>query len=700
MVLHKRLDYGFNGYQVPHIPRATRSARGRGNIRKKSDSNEMCAFELLTSVAGKLLLEGESTSNPSLKDRSAVMKDTAETFKEDEDTSLKENPYTEGCQERGFFISQIVSEAPAVSHCLSKSTDTLSGPASAITSSDCSEKLGSAEQFINAESKIEKVNCSTKAEQEASGCGDFSSCTLGAESKNQVKIDLSNYAKISTNKKAAISSSDFPDLWDRKHSMLVASDNTVKFSLSTDPDPFGSFPVIRSDVQLANKDDDEKSCGCTQPRTSNKAFRPALHVGDWRKRKLQASKYLEVKPQSNDEGHVNVDNETRHVYQNRKNDYTNERSQRDFPFKKRKLYYCNSFSNSNGGSSDGICSSPTKDLSLDASGYSLASSEEAHAAAGTSIPKGARASFRSNDSHVKLKIKSFRVPELFVEIPENATVGSLKRSVMEAVTAILGGGLRIGVVFQGKKVRDDNKTLFQAGISHEDKLDALGFTLEPSPSRASPPLAPEGRSRVLPCETAQPLTSRCSPAPTVIRNGIQQGTYNGFTDHPRTNLSNFIDSDHDSAPSPPDAFLEKNAADSRALVPVAAVDAEALAVVPMRKPKRSETAQRRIRRPFSVSEVEALVQAVEKLGTGRWRDVKMRAFDNAKHRTYVDLKDKWKTLVHTARISPQQRRGEPVPQELLDRVLVVHAYWSQQQARQQMKHHSETRLLLSDGCKG
>jgi hypothetical protein len=57
--------------------------------------------------------------------------------------------------------------------------------------------------------------------------------------------------------------------------------------------------------------------------------------------------------------------------------------------------------------------------------------------------------------------------------------------------------------------------------------------------------------------------------------------------------------------------------------------------------------------------------------------------------------DKWKTLVHTARISPQQRRGEPVPQELLDRVLAAHAYWSQQQAKQQFKHQqAETCLLL------
>ncbi|KAL5127540.1 Telomere repeat-binding protein 3 [Glycine soja] len=63
------------------------------------------------------------------------------------------------------------------------------------------------------------------------------------------------------------------------------------------------------------------------------------------------------------------------------------------------------------------------------------------------------------------------------------------------------------------------------------------------------------------------------------------------------------------------------------------------AVLPVhQKAKRTEIAQRRIRRPFSVTEVEALVQAVEKLGTGRRRDVKLRAFDNAKHQTYVDLK--------------------------------------------------------------
>lgn len=65
---------------------------------------------------------------------------------------------------------------------------------------------------------------------------------------------------------------------------------------------------------------------------------------------------------------------------------------------------------------------------------------------------------------------------------------------MEAVKTILGSGLRVGMVIQGKKVRDDNKTLQQAGISQNGNLDTLGFTLEPS----SYPVSPSLHSKNLP----------------------------------------------------------------------------------------------------------------------------------------------------------------------------------------------------------
>ena len=49
---------------------------------------------------------------------------------------------------------------------------------------------------------------------------------------------------------------------------------------------------------------------------------------------------------------------------------------------------------------------------------------------------------------------------------------------MEAVTAIFSGELHVGVMLQGKRIRDDNKTLLQTGICHDNVLNALGFTLE------------------------------------------------------------------------------------------------------------------------------------------------------------------------------------------------------------------------------
>lgn len=63
---------------------------------------------------------------------------------------------------------------------------------------------------------------------------------------------------------------------------------------------------------------------------------------------------------------------------------------------------------------------------------------------------------------------------------------------------------------------------------------------------------------------------------------------------------------------------DKTTPDTKAIVAVPATSMEALAVVPLnQKTRRSELVQRRTRRPFSVSEVEALVHAVEELGTGR-----------------------------------------------------------------------------------
>jgi hypothetical protein len=67
-------------------------------------------------------------------------------------------------------------------------------------------------------------------------------------------------------------------------------------------------------------------------------------------------------------------------------------------------------------------------------------------------------------------------------------------SVMEAVTAVLGDGLHVGILLQGKKVRDDSKTLLQTGISQDQKRHSLGFILEPRHAQINPPASSEDSS--------------------------------------------------------------------------------------------------------------------------------------------------------------------------------------------------------------
>jgi hypothetical protein len=465
---------------------------------------------------------------------------------------------------------------------------------------------------------------------------------------------------------------------DVKPPPLVSSDSTgemplygdkVRRSISFPRGPKGA-PVYAVD----RDDDDDKSSGCTHPSTTtNRGFRPNCTAEHSRVKKLLACKYRKVASGRMHRGdHSYSDVERKPSFRNKKMHYTRQRTQSTF--KRRKMFDRHSviasdeFERVNGKGN-------TKGTARDSHAASFEGNKNAN-----SMPF--QKSCESNDCHVKLRIKSFKVPELLIEIPETATIGSLKKTVLEAVNAILGGGLRVGVLHHGKKVRDDSKTLVQAGIGHDDLLDNLGFSLEPS-CKQNPSQVPahEDTSFLETIDTTEPL-ARIGPADSSSKHGEVDASQ----ELALTPFTAYQGSDRDSVHSPVGTSShDKVSTSSRAIVPVPA-DPNAGAIVPANTSKRSpEQGQRRIRRPFSVAEVEALVLAVEKLGTGRWRDVKLRAFDNAKHRTYVDLKDKWKTLVHTASISPQQRRGEPVPQELLDRVLAAQAYWSQQQAKLQPK---------------
>lgn len=75
---------------------------------------------------------------------------------------------------------------------------------------------------------------------------------------------------------------------------------------------------------------------------------------------------------------------------------------------------------------------------------------------------------------------------------------------MDAVTAILEGQFHVGVLLQGKKVRDDNRTLLQTGI--QGNLDNVGFSLEPSFAHASLLPTPKDHPSLLTSDTHEQLT--------------------------------------------------------------------------------------------------------------------------------------------------------------------------------------------------
>jgi hypothetical protein len=53
---------------------------------------------------------------------------------------------------------------------------------------------------------------------------------------------------------------------------------------------------------------------------------------------------------------------------------------------------------------------------------------------------------------------------------------------METLAAVLEGELTVGVMLEGKKVRENSSTLREAGIFCDSPLlNTVGFTLEPEP---------------------------------------------------------------------------------------------------------------------------------------------------------------------------------------------------------------------------
>lgn len=109
--------------------------------------------------------------------------------------------------------------------------------------------------------------------------------------------------------------------------------------------------------------------------------------------------------------------------------------------------------------------------------------------------------------------------------------------------------------------------------------------------------------------------TRCNPNPTMDYLGNNSTL---LLETHASKVNNSSESAREPVPFPVDTAVVERSSDSKLLVTVPGMDVGATNVVQIcRKSNQFEVGHRRMRRPFSVDEVEALVHAVETLGPGR-----------------------------------------------------------------------------------
>ncbi|CAO2840694.1 unnamed protein product [Amaranthus hypochondriacus] len=363
-MLQKRLYYGFSGYQMPFVPRAARSARRRDPSQAKFVDSQLCAFDLLATVAGKLL-EGESSQNRATSKDQLVDVGDAVVLEQDEgNLSLYADCRDMGSAEAASLKSELGLQAQKqkcnVNEIVDTHNDASSPPASEITLSHCLEKD---DNFVKMDTY----------EENSEFCSPPQITTLCVS--GHIDPNMNDYMELEDGKKEISSGnvpdvhySEDPDVFFRKAPPTVGLDYSIKQSLGVDHFSCGSIsPCSNSNVNVVTRDDDEKSFKCTQPST--KAARLPVCIGNRKIRRLLCSKYRKVASKMKCGDYSET--ELRCIYRSRRTGYKRPRSRRIYAFKKRKLYRYSSLSNSDKDTgSKGVYDSPGTDIDQAVSAFS------------------------------------------------------------------------------------------------------------------------------------------------------------------------------------------------------------------------------------------------------------------------------------------------------------------------------------------
>ncbi|WVZ02039.1 hypothetical protein V8G54_022845 [Vigna mungo] len=253
--------------------------RMRRAVFQRAEDKQKCSFDLLATVAGKLLQEREnaaiSSDTLSNKDQCRFVKDCHDANK----------PSKSELSEEGNCDQKSLNEFPR------PSIEDHAKIASIVTSSSCLERF-IAKKLVDGNSHIKMENVTSEVNLDSSGYPKESQFKIdGGTCKG--KDGMHELEKIPIG--SGIEMYSFGDPLDENPPALISLGGSAKLSGYNDRIPCSLLSKGCDNVPVVSRDDDENSSGCTHPiNTKTKAFRPKNCIDDSGISKRLASNFQKV----------------------------------------------------------------------------------------------------------------------------------------------------------------------------------------------------------------------------------------------------------------------------------------------------------------------------------------------------------------------------------------------------------------------
>ena len=270
-------------------------------MKKEAEDGQTCAFELLASLAGKLLQESASSSASSNASEGnhcpAIGQGVSEQERQDQvKPSATECILLGNCAE-SILMTEVASQNSSQKCLAQAEADAILECTSVSSKSDCWDRAEAEVKFEICKWENKFGHCSNILTEAPKGFREPYDGNIKNEFNQQEKAGSPGIdGPVLANK---CSLKDPEELCGRSH-VLVDSKSNVKSPFCRESFPNASFSRHGNDNNLGFRDDDENFLRCSKVSTKSKAFRSPQRIAHRRIGKLLTSKYWKAAPKLKD----------------------------------------------------------------------------------------------------------------------------------------------------------------------------------------------------------------------------------------------------------------------------------------------------------------------------------------------------------------------------------------------------------------